>query len=257
VAPPPPDPAVQPALAAPPPPPPPPGIDAGAKARALFSQLDPAGIRPTAIVAGIIIALYFGAQIVNAVIPQGGAGPGIPGPGGQGPSGPGPVPTTVPGPTNGPVGPGPTSAPAQPGSTLTLGPLRIPLENGWTPQEVPDSNVIVRLVKGNVAVDLYGASIQGQADAGAVYNAYLTQSLQPAATGFNASQPNLLQIGNGIPAARGTYTGVFGQSQIEGQVTTIVVGANGFIFDAWGSAGTLGQLLPEAQRMIDNLQVVQ
>jgi hypothetical protein len=151
----------------------------------------------------------------------------------------------------------PTNAPVQPGSTLTLGPLRIPLESGWSPQEVPDSNIVVRLVKGNVAVDVFGASIQGQADAAAVYNAYLTQSLQPAATGFNASQPNLLQIGNGIPAARGTYTGVFGQSQIEGQVTTIVVGANGFIFDTWGSAGTLGQLLPEAQRMIDNLQVVQ
>jgi hypothetical protein len=241
----------------PPPPPPPAGIDAGAQARALFSQLDPTGFRPTGIVAGIIIALYFGAQIVNAVIPAPGVGPGVPGPGGQGPSGPGPVPTLVPQPTTGPVGPGPTTAPVQPGQTLTLGPLRIPLESGWQPQDVPDSNIVVRLVKGNVAIDLFGASIQGQVDAAAVYNAYLTQSLQPSATGFTASQPNLLQIGNGIPAARGTYTGVFGQSQIEGQVTTIVVGASGFIFDTWGSAGTLGQLLPEAQRMIDNLQVVQ
>jgi hypothetical protein len=253
----PPPPPPQPAAAPPPPPPPVAGADASARARALFSQLDPTGLRPTAIVAGIIIALYFGAQIVNAVIPVPGVGPGNPGPGGEGPTGPGPIPTTVPLPTTGPVGPGPTTAPAQPGQTLTVGPLRIPLETGWTPQAVPDSNVVVRIVKGNVAIDVFGASIEGQADAAAVYNAYLTQSLQPSATGLTASQPNLLQIGNGIPAARGSYTGVFGQDQIEGQLTTIVIGANGFIFDTWGSAGTLGQLLPEAQRMIDNLQVVQ
>jgi len=224
----------------------------------LFSQLDHTGYRPTAIVAGIILAMYFGAQLVNAVIPQPGVGPGVPGPGGQGPTGPGPVPTQPgPLPTTGPTGPGPgpvtTALPA--GSTLTLGPLRIPLEGGWVPQEVPDSNVIVRLVKGSAALDIFSASIQGQADAAAVYNFYI-QSLQ-GASGFNATQPNLIQVGNGIPAARGTYTGVFGQSQFEGQVTTIVVGATGFIFDAFGSSGTLGTLLPEAQRMVDNLQVQQ
>jgi hypothetical protein len=135
-----------------------------------------------------------------------------------------------------------------------LGPLRIPLESGWVPQEVPDSNILVRLTKGSVAIDIFSASIQGQADAATVYNFYL-QSIQSAATGFGASQPNLIQVGNGIPAARGTYQGVFGQTQVEGQVTTIVVGATGFIFDTWANGGALTTLLPEAQRMIDNLQV--
>jgi hypothetical protein len=139
---------------------------------------------------------------------------------------------------------------------MTVGPLRIPLENGWVPQEVPDSNVIVRLTKASAAIDLFSASIQGQADAAAVFSFYI-QQMQQGTSGFNASQPNLIQIGNGIAAARGTYTGVFGQNQIEGEVTTFVVGATGFIFDTWASSGTLRGLLPEAERMVDNLQVVQ
>jgi hypothetical protein len=216
--------------------------------------MDSSGYRPTGIVAAVIVALFFGAQIVNAMIPVSGVGPGNPGPGGPGPTGPAPIPTVGPGPTADPGGPGPISTPLPPGSTMTIGPLRIPLESGWVPQEVPDSNIIVRLVKGSAVIDVYSASIQGQADAGAVYNAYI-QSMQDGSTGLAASQPNLIQIGNGIPAARGTYTGVFGQNQIEGEVTTLVTGAQGFIFDAWSGAGALGTLLPEARRMIDNTQV--
>ena len=234
--------------AAPPPPPPPPGpaFDAGAQAKALFSQLDPTGLRPTAIVAGIIFALFFGAQLLNALTPVSAVGPGNPGPGGPGPIGPGPQPTNP---------AGPASTPLPPGSTLTVGPLRIPLENGWVPQEVPSSNIIVRLTKGSVAVDLFSASIQGQADAAAVYNSFI-QSLEQDSTGLGATQPNVVQIGNGQLAARGSYTGVFGQNQVEGEVTTLVVdGAQGFIFDVWAGAGTLRTLLPEAQRMIDNVQV--
>jgi hypothetical protein len=82
------------------------------------------------------------------------------------------------------------------------------------------------------------------------------QSMQGNASGFTAARPNLIQVGNGIRAARGNYTGLFGQSQIEGQVTTIVADTTtGFIFDVWSPGGTLGTLQPETQRMIDNLQV--
>jgi hypothetical protein len=201
------------------------------------------------------VALFFGAQLANAVIPATPVGPGNPGPVGPGPTGPAPLPTQPGGPvaTNNPGGPG--STPLPPGSTLTVGPLRIPLENGWTPQEVPNSNIIVRLVKGGTVVDVFSASIQGQADAAAVYNAYI-DSMREQATGLAATQPNLIQIGNGVPAARGSYTGVFGGDQIEGEVTTMVVGdTQAFIFDVWSGAGNLRSLLPETQRMIDNLQV--
>jgi hypothetical protein len=136
---------------------------------------------------------------------------------------------------------------------LTVGPLRLPLEGGWTPQEVPNSNIIVRLVKGSVAMDVLSATIQGQADAAAVYNFYAAD-MQSNSSGFSAAPPNLIQIGNGIPAARGNYTGLFGQNQIEGQLTTIAVGGTGFIFDVWAPGGTLGPLQAETQRMIDNVQ---
>jgi hypothetical protein len=197
--------------------------------------------------------MFFGSQLLNAIVPVSAVGPGVPRPGPT--TGPGPLPTSGPGPlpTQAP-GPGPVTTPLPPGSSLTIGPLRMPLESGWVPQEVPSSNVIVRLVKGGVAIDVIGATIQGQADAAAVYNAFMN-NLAQVATGFGASQPNAITIGNGIPAARGSYQGVFGDSQVEGEVTTIALGADGFIFDVWADTGALRPLLPEAQRMIDNLQV--
>ena len=77
------------------------------------------------------------------------------------------------------------------------------------------------------------------------------------ATGFANSPPNNIQIGQSLPAARGSYQGVFGSSQIEGEITVFVIGAaDGFVWDAFGSAGTFRALLPEAERMIDNIQVV-
>ncbi len=132
----------------------------------------------------------------------------------------------------------------------------MPLENGWVPQDVPESNIVARLVKGGSAIDVFSATIEGQADAAAVYNFYI-QNMAPDATGFGATQPNAIQIGSGIPAARGTYSGAFGESQIEGEVTTFVVGNTGWIFDVWSSAGSLQPTLTEAEQMIDNLQVVQ
>ncbi len=138
---------------------------------------------------------------------------------------------------------------------MTVGPLRIPVESGWVPQEVPGSNIVVRLVKGGVVMDVFSASLNGQADAATVYNSYI-DSMRGQADGLAATQPNQVQVGNGFSGARGTYTGVFGQNQVEGEVTTMVTDpSQGFIFDVWSGTGNLRPLLPEAERMIDNLQV--
>ncbi len=199
--------------------------------------------------AGIIVALFFGAQIINAVIPVSAVGPGNPGPVGPGPTGPAPIATLAPGPGD------PVSTPLPPGSVMTVGPLRIPVESGWVPQEVPGSNIIVRLVKGGVVMDVFSATLNGQADAATVYNSYI-DSMRGQADGLAATQPNQVQVGNGFSGARGTYTGVFGQNQVEGEVTTMVTDpTQGFIFDVWSGTGNLRPLLPEAERMIDNLQV--
>ena len=222
-------------------------------------MLDPTGIRPTAIVVGVILALFFGSQLVNAIIPQRtSADPGT-GPGTGPISGPGQPGQTLPpitAPTTGPgSGPG---QPLPPGSFLTAGPLRIPLEPGWQAQEGPSSSIIVRLVKGSAAIDLLSLTVQGgTATPDAIYNGYM-QLIGADGTGFTNTPPSNIQIGGGLPATRGNYAGVFGQSQIEGEVTAFVTGtSDGWVWDAWASTGTLRALLPEAQRMIDNIQVVQ
>ncbi len=218
-------------------------------------MLDPTGIRPTAIVIGVIVALFFGAQLVNAIIPQRTSDPGT-GPGTGPITGPGQPGQTLPPiavPTAGPgSGPG---QPLPPGSVLTAGPLRIPLEPGWQAQEGPSSSIIVRLVKGGTAIDLLSLTVQGgTATPEAIYNGYMQLI---GGTGFTNTPPGNIQIGGGLPAVRGNYTGVFDQDQLEGEVTAFVTGtSDGWVWDAWASTGTLRGLLPEAQRMIDNIQVV-
>src|SRR5438874_1537176 len=57
-----------------------------ARGRAWWGQLDPAGRRPTLIVAGVLIAIVLGSQFLNALIPapRGTIGPGGGGVGGGG-----------------------------------------------------------------------------------------------------------------------------------------------------------------------------
>jgi len=94
-------------------------------------------------------------------------------------------------------------------------------------------------------------------DAATIYNQYVNQALAPDGTGFGATQSSPLQIG-GIPAARGTYSGAFGGvGQVEGEVTTLQLAGTAYVFDAWGPMGTLRGLLPEAEQMLNMIQVRQ
>lgn len=239
----------QPAAVTPPVAPPPAAlaIDPMERARQAFSLLDPTGLRPTAIVLGIIAALFFGSQLVNAVIPTPGVAPGT----GVGP-GAGPVPPVVA--PQQPTDPG--AGPVPPGSFLTAGPLRIPLVAGWQPATNTNSSAIASLVKGAVQIDLFSATITGgTASPTAVYNTYMSFIGQNA-TGFGSGRPTGVQIGGGLPAARGVYQGVFDGNQLEGEVTAFLTGtSDGWVWDAWGPPGTLGTLLPEVHSMIDSVQL--
>ncbi len=222
-------------------------------------MLDPTGLRPTAIVAGMILALFFGAQILNAAIPapRPGTSPGT-GPGTGPISGPGEPGQTLPPIAVPTAGPGTDQGqPLPPGSVLNVGPLRIPLESGWQAENGPSESIVVRLVKGSAAIDLVTLSVQGgSATPANVYGGYM-QLIAADGTGFSSVPPSNIQIGPGLPAARGSYAGVFGSSQIEGEVTAFVTSAtSGWVWDAFATSGTLRTLLPEAQRMIDNIQVV-
>jgi hypothetical protein len=230
------------------------------QARKAFSMLDPTGLRPTGAVIGIILALFFGAQLVNALIPAPISGPGT-GPGSgpiSNPGGPSGQPNepgaTLP-PINIPTS-GPISNPGNPGGqVVTAGPLRITVLQGWQAVQ-PSNNAIASLVKGSVQIDLVNLTITGgSANPTGLYNGYMGIIAQ-GPTGFSSAPPASIQVGAGTPAARGGYTGLFGSNQIEGDVTAFVTGASdGWVWDAWGTAGTLGSLLGEARQMIDTVQV--
>ena len=196
----------------------------------------------------VIAALFFGSQLVNAVIPTPGVAPGP----GVGP-GTGPVPPVVV--PDQPADPG--NGPLPPGSFLTAGPLRIPLAAGWQPTTNTNSSAIATMVKGAVQIDLFSTSITGGTGTpSAVYDTYMT-FIGQSATGFVSGQPTGIQIGGSLPAARGVYNGVFGSNQLEGEVTAFITGtSDGWVWDAWGPSGTLGALLPEIHSMIDNVQLV-
>ena len=181
-------------------------------------RLDPAGVRPTLILAAVIAVLFFGSQILNAVIPAaaGGADPQAPG-------------------------------------TLDVGALRIQIAPGW---QALDGPVGPRIARGSVAIDIGNVPFTG--DVRSLYDEFVAQALAPHAIGFGATAASLVEVGNGVPAARGAYTGVFGEGgEIEGQLTALVVGGQGYVFDAWGQAGSLNPLLPEVELMLDTLRVIE
>ena len=203
--------------------PPTPTIAVGAQARQLLSGLDPTGWRPTLTILGVILAMVVGSTLFNAIIPT----PQSTGPGGQ---------------------------PLPPGSTLDAGPLRIPLAAGW--QIVPPrANVLASIGKGSVQIDLVSVTITGATPTAAnVYAGYMG-IIGQGTPGFGSTQASSIGIGPGIPAARGTYQGLFGQSQLEGDVTAFVTGTDGWVWDVYGAQGTLGTLLGEARQMIGNVQI--
>ncbi len=187
-----------------------------AQTRSVVARFDPAGTRPTVVVGIVIVALFFGAQLVNAVLParagDGGAQPG-------------------------------------PGGAVDVGPLRIHLAPGW--QQV-QTEAGARLAKGSVAIDIQSTAYGG--DAAALYRDFVEQVLAPAANGFGATPPSLVNVG-GLPGVRGAYTGIFGVGEVEGQLTAFIVGGTGFVFDAWGSPGTLRALLAEIELMMASIEV--
>ena len=188
----------------------------------MLARFEPTGVRPTILVGGIILALFFGAQLLNSVLPAAAGGPG-------------PQP--------------------QPGGAVDIGPIRVHVPNGWQVGQMP-GGAGTRLARGGVVIDFQTNPFQG--DAPTLYNAFVNQVLAPGATGFQATQPSLIQVGSGIAGARGAYTGVFAgnnDGQLEGQLTTFVVDGTGVVIDAWGPIGTLRPLLGDVDLIISTIEM--
>jgi hypothetical protein len=147
------------------------------------------------------------------------------------------------------------SAPGGPSDqVLDAGPFRLTLLPGWQSATSPSGGLSV--AKGSVEIDILALNSTG--DAAALYDSYVAETLAPGATGFGATEPSPLEIG-GVPAARGAYTGLLGTGagQVEGEVTTVVVLDQGYVFDAWGPMGTLHGQLSDIEQMLATIDFAQ
>ena len=156
--------------------------------RAWWGRLDPQGKRPTLIVAGALVALVLGTQVVNGLIP---------------------IPSQVPG--------GPSNVGARP-VDIGLG-ARVYVLPGWQQLEAGSALQGVRLQKGSVVVDFRVTQFTG--DHVALLNAYVNQILQPDAQQLNVNGVTVVPV-NGKTAARATYLGLFNgvTGAVEGELTT-------------------------------------
>lgn len=179
---------------------------------------DEAGLRPTLAVAGLILLLFVGSQLLNAAIPARADG---------------------------------LTGDPQEGRSLVLGRLRLHLAPGW---QALETSLGPRLVRGAVALDVQRAAFSGNAHE--LYDAFVREALAPAASGFSATAPVLTSLGPELSGARGAYTGVFGEGgEIEGQLTSVVVDGDGFVFDAWAPLGNLRALLPDVELMLSTVEL--
>jgi hypothetical protein len=202
---------------------------AATQARAWWGRLDPQGKKPTLIVAGVLVALVLGTQVVNGIIPVPSQSPG-------GPSNPG-------GPT---VGARPVD--------VGLG-VRVYVLPGWQQLDAGGALQGVRLQKGSVVLDLRVTQFTG--DHVALLTAYVNQILQPDAQQLNVNGVTVVPV-NGRTAARATYLGLFNgvTGAVEGELTTLVsAGGVGVIVDAWGAQGSLSTGIDEVHAMVNTIEV--
>jgi hypothetical protein len=174
---------------------------------------------PTLAVGAIVLGLYLGSQALNTLVPE---------------------------PADG--------VPRSAGAAVDLGPIQLVLQPGW--QLDASSTGAPVISKGSVGITLRSYGVAG--DAQALYTAYVNDELATTAKGFAATTGDATLIG-GLPAVRGVYNGVFsgGVGQVEGDVTVLVAGDQGYVFDARGAMGTLHPLRGEINDMLDTIMVKQ
>lgn len=200
--------------------------------RTFLSGLDPTGWRPTLTVAGILIALVLGTQLINGVIPASArtrtGTPGVPG-------------ETRPG------------SPIQVTDGLTFLPY-----TGWQEaRRYTDDLPGVVLQKGNVIFE-----VRATRDA---FGGSLTDFLNRVAnqvasqlSGFQYTEPRPIPLGNGLNGVRLTYQGTNnsnGRVQ-EGEMTVFLTPSGvGILAHAAGQQGSIDPLLNEVHAMLGTLEL--
>ena len=197
--------------------------------------------RSAGVVLLIIVGVLLGANLVNAALPlpadpvpvdPGPAFPVVPEP--TGPAQPGasaePEESLTPIRSLPPLDPGPVEAgdPVEVGAGFTITP-----PDGWT--IVGGEDGLTVLQKGGILLIVGGFAWPGTPTE--LAEAYRDGWFADGE--FSADDAQTGEIGNGIPAAIITYSGVVGGSTMDGAIVAGAIDGDGFVFNVFGSAGSL------------------
>ena len=173
--------------------------------RGWWGRLDPQGKRPTLIVAGVLLAVVLGTQVLNGILPARAAL--------NAPTNP-TIPTTPTG--SGQIPNGPRIIELAPG-------VRMQVYPGW--QQVEDTISLpgARLQNGGTIVDVRVITGGAEGDHVGLLQAYLQQLVAPDAQQLTLGTVDIVPI-NGKNGARVTYSGIFKgvSGTVRGEVTAIV-----------------------------------
>jgi hypothetical protein len=212
------------------------------RAGSWFAGLDPRGWRTTIVVAVIMIATVFGANFVNAVVPlPSSTGPVNPGPGVPAQPNPNPGQPTAP-----PVNP----QPVPPGTGLDVGSgVVVYPPDGWTVVGSESGQVVLQKGAGVILV-LGTPWTTSPLDLAVAYRDVFFKGGE-----FTASEPQTLQIGNGIPAAGLQYTGVLEGTQVDGVIVAGVTGGSGILVNVIASVGGLQGVSDDVGKLLGTVQI--
>lgn len=212
------------------------------RAGSWFAGLDPRDWRTTAIVAVIMVATVFGANLVNAAVPLP-TDPGTVSPGPEVPAGPGPGPGQ---PTAPPVEPGPVA----PGGALDVGyGVVVYPPSGWTVVGSESGQVVLQ--KAGALVIVVGLPWkQSPTDLASAYRDAFFATGQ-----LTAGQPESGEIGTGIPAVALSYTGILEGTQVDGAIFAGASGGTGAVVNVFAAKGGLEGLGSDVEAIVGTIQV--
>ncbi len=201
-------------------------------------------MRTTILSAVIMVGVVFGVNVVNAAVPLP-SDPGFVDPGPAVPVDPN-QPSQDPNlPTVAPVDPGPVA----PGAGLQVGAgVVIYPPGGWTALGAEEGVTVLQ--KGGVVLIAAGIAWGGTPlELAAAYRDSWFEGGQ-----FAANDPESGSIGNGVPGAALSYSGILEGTQVEGIIVTGATGGAGVIFNIFGAQGSLNGVSSDINTVFGTVQ---
>jgi len=194
------------------------------------------------VVAILLVGTVLGANLVNAVVPlPSSTGRVDPGPGVPAQPNPNPGQPTAP-----PVQPRPVA----PGTGLDVGSgVVVYPPDGWTVVGSQSGQVVLQ--KGAAVIIVISTPWTTQPlDLLVAYRDAFFKGGE-----LTASEPQTLQVGNGIPAAGLQYTGVVEGTQVDGVIIAGVAGGSGVVANVIASSGGLQGVSDDVGKLLGTVQI--